>query len=228
MDNIKYIILDFGKVIAAPATGNWFITPKFLELVDMSKIDVEKFNQKVKLFNSFLSKKIRTEEEEYLMFFEFYQNILNSLEYPNTTRDLVQQLAMDFTYSSLKYSFYPGIEEELKSLSSNYKLLLLTDNWPCVRRILKEKGLDKYFEKIYVSSEVGCEKKDGIFFDYPINDYKINPGEGLFVDDNDSLLSIAEEKGLDVRLMVRGANKMVVSNHPIINSLNEIFNVKTL
>ena len=33
--NYKYIILDFGKVLAGPTTGEWFITPKFKELVDM-------------------------------------------------------------------------------------------------------------------------------------------------------------------------------------------------
>jgi len=227
MDNIKYIILDFGKVIAAPTTGNWFITPKFIELIDMNKIDISEFNKKAKFFDSILSRRVRTEEEEYLMFFEFYQNILNSIGY-DASRDIIQKIAEDITYNSSKYTFYPNIEEELIELSSKYTLLMLTDNWPCVRRILKEKGLDKYFKKIYVSSEVGCEKKDGIFFDYPIQDFRINPGEGLFIDDNESLLDIASSKGLDTRLMVRGANKMVVSNHPIINSLYEIFNIKTL
>lgn len=36
---IKYLILDFGKVLAYPTTGNWSITPKFIELVDLKKID---------------------------------------------------------------------------------------------------------------------------------------------------------------------------------------------
>ena len=42
--NYKYIILDFGKVIAGPTTGHWDITPKFLELIDINKINIEKFN----------------------------------------------------------------------------------------------------------------------------------------------------------------------------------------
>ena len=28
-NKIKYIILDFGNVLAYPVTGNWFITPDF-------------------------------------------------------------------------------------------------------------------------------------------------------------------------------------------------------
>ena len=35
----KYLILDFGKVLAGPTTGHWFITPKFLELVDMNYVN---------------------------------------------------------------------------------------------------------------------------------------------------------------------------------------------
>jgi len=41
----KYVILDFGKVLAGPTTGEWFITPKFKELVDMSLIDKEELNK---------------------------------------------------------------------------------------------------------------------------------------------------------------------------------------
>lgn len=33
------IILDFGRVLAYPPTGYWQITPKFLKLVDISKIN---------------------------------------------------------------------------------------------------------------------------------------------------------------------------------------------
>ena len=36
---IKYVLLDFGKVLAFPTTGNWNVTPKFLEIVDMNRID---------------------------------------------------------------------------------------------------------------------------------------------------------------------------------------------
>lgn len=225
-NEVKYIILDFGKVIAAPTTGSWFITPKFIELVDMSMIDVNLFNEKVKLFGNILSKKVKTYEEEYLMFFKFYDSILRSLDYPNLTKELIQKLAMDITYESTKYTMYPDVVEELERLSKDYTLIMLTDNWPCVRRILKEYGIYNYFSHIYVSSELGCEKKDGILFDYPIKNYGIEPGEAVFVDDNENLLDIARNKGLETRLMVRDANRVVTSNHTIINNLSEIFPVK--
>ena len=37
-DMEKYIILDFGKVLAYPPTGYWQITPKFLKLFENIKM----------------------------------------------------------------------------------------------------------------------------------------------------------------------------------------------
>ena len=50
----KYLILDFGKVIVYPTTGDWDITPKFLELIDISKLDIDKFNEVRKNYNYLL------------------------------------------------------------------------------------------------------------------------------------------------------------------------------
>ena len=43
--NYKYIILDFGNVVVAPTIGNWDITPKFIELIDINKMDIDKFKK---------------------------------------------------------------------------------------------------------------------------------------------------------------------------------------
>ena len=218
MNNIKYIILDFGKVLAAPTTGHWFITPKFTELIDMNEINEEDFNRAIKKYNYILDKKIITEEEEYESFCEFYKNILTELNYSKYNYSIVEQIAYDFTYNSTKYTMYEDVVNELDNLSKKYTLLLLSDNWPCAYRVLKEYGIYDYFDKIYISSVYGCQKSDGIFFDYPINDYKIEKGEAIFIDDNESLLDIACDKGLETRLMVRD-NKEVTSQHEIINNL---------
>ena len=62
---------------------------------------------------------------------------------------------------------------------------MLSDNWPCVIPYMKENKIYHYFDKIYVSSIYGVEKKDKVFFDYPLKDFNIKPGEALFIDDNE-------------------------------------------
>ena len=220
--NYKYIILDFGKVIALPTTGNWDITPKFLELIDINKIDYNTFLEARKKYSDILSEKVTTLEEEYDMFLRFYDGILSEINYPNHKKKK-KKIAYNRTYEFDKYTLCKNIKEELEVLSKKYILLLLTDNWPCVLDYLKQYDLDKYFDKIYVSSMYGVEKKDEVFFDYPIKDYNIKEGEALFIDDTEINLEIAKEKGLDVLLMDR-EHTVVDSKYQIIHDLYLHFN----
>lgn len=214
----KYIVLDFGKVIAAPTTGDWDITPKFLELININTIDIEKYMKYRRKYGNTLSSQITTLEEEYNTFYRFYSSILSHF---NISTDIIKEIAYDRTYNFDKYTLYDNIYEELKSLKEKYKLVLLTDNWPCVIDYLKRYNLYNYFDNIYISSFYGVEKKDKILFDYPINELNIKPGEALFIDDNESNLDIAKAKGFDVLLMDR-ENKIKESKYKIINNLDII------
>ncbi len=216
--NYKYIVLDFGKVIAAPTTGSWDITPKFKELIDTNKIDVDKFRKIIGKYKYILSEKVTILEEEYDMFVRFYENILNEIGY---SKDIAKMIAYDRTYNFDKYTLYDNIQVELKKLSEKYRLILLTDNWPCVIDYLKKYDLYDFFDNIYISSIYGVEKKDKVLFDYPINELNIKKGEALFIDDNESNLDIAKEKGFDVMLMDRD-NKIDESKYKIIDNLSNI------
>ena len=214
----KYIILDFGKVIAGPTTGYWDITPKFLELIDINKIDLNKFFEIRKKYGDILSEKVVNLEEEFDMFYRFYKSILDDFD---ISEDISKEIAYDRTYNTDKYSLYDNIYDELDDLKEKYKLLLLTDNWPCAIDYLNKYNLNDYFDKVYISSFYGVEKKDKLFFDYPINEYNIKDGEALFIDDNELNLDIALEKGLDVLLMDRD-NTITDSKYKIINDLSEV------
>lgn len=221
MENIKYIILDFGMVLAYPTTGNWHLTPKFLELIDISMLNKEDLKKSFENNKQILDEKILNLEEEYNMFFRFYNNILTECNYPNYTTEYAKQIAYDRTYGDTKYQLYDNVKEELESLSKKYKLILLTDNWPDVLVSLEKYGIAKLFDKVYVSSIYGQLKKDGIFFDNPINDFKIKKDEAIFIDDNEELLEIAKNKGLQVKLMNREGN-IKKSKFEIINNLIEL------
>jgi putative hydrolase of the HAD superfamily len=214
----KYIILDFGKVLAYPTTGNWFVTPKFLELIDIDFIDKDKLKIAIKNNINITKRKILNLDEEYTMFYEFYKNILNEIGIKN--EEITKKIANNITYKSDKYKLYDNVKDELKYLNKKYKLILLSDNWPCVKEILKENNLDNYFDKMYISSIFGYEKQDRKLFDYPIQKYNIKKGEALFIDDNELNLDIGKEKGFEVIQMSRNGN--VNSKYEIIHNLYEI------
>lgn len=220
---IKYIILDFGKVLAYPPTGYWQVTPKFLELVDITKIDTEKLKGSIKKYNSIIScgKKITNCQEEYVSMLEFYEKVLQECNI-NHYQNVAKEIAYNFVYEFDKYKLYDEVKKTLKELSINYKLILLSDNWPSVIEYMKENEIYNYFDKVYVSSIYGQQKKDEVFFDNPINDFNIENNEAIFIDDNESLLEIAVKKGLEARLMDR-KNKKENSRFKIIHNLKEIF-----
>lgn len=215
------MILDFGKVLCHPTTGYWLLPPIFFKLVDISKIDIDLFKEKYIEYHYITQRKVVNLEEEYQMFYEFYDNIFSNINYNDYKKEISHNIAYNLTYESDKYIFYENILDELKKLKEEYVLLLLSDNWPCAIRIMEEKGIYDYFDKIYISSIYGCEKSDRVFFDYPINDYNIKLGEAIFIDDNEKLLDIAHDKGLDVRLMDRD-NKIVKSKYKVIHDLYNI------
>ena len=217
----KYLILDFGKVLAYHKTGDWFITPLFLELIDMDKLNREDILKAMSNFSDILSRKATTLEEEYSIFYDFYKNTFNILNY-SVSEEILENLAIDFTYTDHKYGFYDDIYNELDILKNKYILILLSDNWPCCNPIMDERNLSKYFDKIYISSFYGTKKSNGDFFDILINEYNIKPGEAYFVDDNESLLDIAKEKNLDVRQMDR-EGVVVSSKHEIIHDLKYFY-----
>ena len=214
----KYLILDFGNVLAMPSGLDWDITPKMMELIDMDKLDIDLFKTQRQRFGKLLSEPMTTLEEEYDMFVRFYDLILSNCNYPNYTKELAEQIAYNRTYTNDKYKLCDGVIEELERLKKKYTLICLTDNWPCGTKYMKDNKLYDYFDKVYLSCEYGCLKSEKVFFDYPIKDYKIKKGEALFIDDNEINLDCAREKGMDVLLMDRYKEDKK-SKYKIINDL---------
>ena len=134
---VKYLVLDFGYVLFYPVSGDWFITPKFLELVDINKIDKEKLKKAVYSEDYFINRKMTTYEEEYEDFKLYYTAIFEKIGY-DISEKKIEEIVYNFAYECDKYNIYDGVKEELEMLSKKYTLIMLSDNWPCGNRMLKK------------------------------------------------------------------------------------------
>lgn len=218
----EYIILDFGLVLGKPKTGEWFITPNFFRILGTEKIDLKKLKFLFNKFNALISVKMTTREEEYESFKEFYYNVINEQNIVGNPKDQAEKLAQDFVYNEDKYVMYDDVYDFLSEASKENKLILLSDNWPCVYNILKRWNIYDFFTKLYISSEY-CElKKDGKFFDRPINEFGIKENEAIFIDDNPDLLDVAVKKKLCPILMDRANNYRQFNKYRRITKLNEV------
>lgn len=155
---LKYIILDFGRVLAYPPSRYWQITPKFLELVDISKIGTEKIKVSIKKHNNIIScgLKIINCQEEYAIMLEFYENVLQECSIKDY-KDIAKEIAYIFVYEFDKYKLYDDVKNVLQELSKDYKLILLSDNWPSVIEYMKKKIfiiiLKKYMFHLFMVSK---------------------------------------------------------------------------
>ena len=172
---VKYLVLDFGKVLAYPVSGNWFITPNFYKYVDKNKIKIE--DLKI-AFNQNAGKEIgdilENEKEEIEMFKNFYKKAFKQIKYENKNIDDISlNCAIDFVKNNDKYKLYDDTYLSLEKLSKKYKLICLSDNWPSGRRYMKDLKIYDLFEKVYISSDYGYTKKELLLFDHPIKDFDI-------------------------------------------------------
>lgn len=201
--NIKNIIFDIGGVLADPKSGHWFITTNFWNIVNKNWVDQEKLKNSLKKHLYLQTQVPKTELEEHNMFSNYYYEVLKDIEYPNLTMEIANKIADDCVYNDDKFIFYEDDKDVLEKLSKNYNLYIISNGWPSSFRVLKNKGLEKYFKGIIISSMYTTIKEEKLFNVF-LDSYKnINPKESLYIDDRRHILDKANEYGFNLLLMDR-------------------------
>ena len=95
--------------------------------------------------------------------------------------------------------------EMLEELRKSYKLYLLSNTNPIIMSWAfspqfseKGKGLDQYFDKMYLSYKIGIAKPHPQIFKYLIEDSGIIPSETLFIDDGIDNIEVGKALGMHV------------------------------
>lgn len=230
-NNIKAILFDSGRTLNIPRTGHWFITPNFFEIVNTSKFKYKQrlLNRGMRKACSYVNKirLVKTEEEEFQMFKEFYKIVLEESNYPNIEDQILCALAEDNVYNDEKFLFFDDVEPSLLKLSENYKLGIVSDTWPSLERVFINKGLKKYFSTFIMSSIYGSYKSEKVLFKIALEELNVKPHEAIFVDDSEINLIAAEEFGMVPILIDRYDTKGLKSKYPIIRSLYELVKLES-
>lgn len=164
-NNIKAILFDSGKVLNVPRTGHWFIPPKFFEYIDKEVFEFisrKKIKTAFRKANEYINsqKLIKTIDEEYEKFIEFYKIFADDIPKLNLTDEDVKNIAEDLVYNSKKYEFYDDAVQVIEDLSKKYKIGVVSDAWPSLKNVFKDAGLYEYFDTFIISSILGVVKPD--------------------------------------------------------------------
>lgn len=121
------------------------------------------------------------------------------------------------------FSIYPDVLPCLKALEKSGIRCVILSNWDSrVYEIIDGLGLRKYFEHIFVSSEIGYSKPNPRIFQHVLLKMELAPSEVLHVGD-DLMADVmgAEQAGLEFRLIWR-EKKPSGSDVKTISSLTQI------
>jgi putative hydrolase of the HAD superfamily len=200
MKDIKNILFDLGGVL--------YHIDYNLTKVAFEKLGVNDFNthfsqqQQNKLFDNLETGKISSKE--------FFSKMLEILPH-SSEEDIVDAwnaLLIGFTKENLKL---------LEYLSDKYKLYLLSNtNAIHIEKINNElqglfgyTALDEFFEKTYLSHEIGRRKPDIETFEWLLKDAGIKAEETLFIED--SIQHIESANKLGIKTVLWGSNKPITA-----------------
>ena len=214
----KNLFFDVGSTLLYPKTKEWFIPPNYKKI--LGNIDTNLFKKSIHK-NIFLldERNISTEEQEFEMFSKFYYNVLKDFNYSNITTEKIRNLAYDCVYNDDKFIFYKEVKRELKNLSKEYDMYIISDAWPSTYRILKNYGIYDLFKNVYISSDLGFKKSDKMLFEIALENISSND-INYFIDDRFELLKISERYGFIPIIIDRNDNEL--TNYIEVRNLTQL------
>ncbi|NMM53938.1 HAD family hydrolase [Paenibacillus aquistagni] len=224
---IKAILFDSGRVLNQPRTGHWFMPPKFFSYVDKNSFEQLETSSLQRAFQYSLTrlheqKYVRTEEEEYALFVQFYSDVAEQMPALQLSQQSIEGLAQDVVYNYDKFLFPDDVFEVVPRLSAAYSLGVVSDTWPSLERVFHQVGLREYFSTFIMSSMLGVSKPHERMYTTALEALNVQPHEAIFIDDNLVNLEGAKALGLQTVWMLRDHEQTVEGAYTSMRDLREL------
>jgi len=105
-------------------------------------------------------------------------------------------------YERIREEFFGGdvIDHEildfLRGLKSNYKVGLISNAWSGLRNYIVREKFDDAFHHMVISAEVGVAKPDPKIYHIALDQFQVQAGEAVFVDDFIENIEACEKLGM--------------------------------
>lgn len=190
-DQIKNILFDFGGVIISLSKRNAIAKFKEIGFLEIEQY-LGEFRQKG-IFLDYETGKLSPKE-----FYDSFRKIGNNA----ATNEQIDDAWKSFLIEIPQYKY-----ELLKELRSKYNVLLLSNTNPSIERWMRSsefsstgETIDCFFNKCFMSFEMGVAKPDEEIYIKLIDESKIKPSETLFLDDGLENIEVAKKLGFQVYL----------------------------
>lgn len=188
---VKNLLFDFGGVIVSLSKSNAINRFKEIGFPDIDNYLTEYRQEGI--FLDYETGKVNREE-----FLKEFRRLGNN----KATMEEIDSAWLAFLLDIPQYKY-----DLLKELRKKYNVYLLSNTNPSVSAWARSpkfspegKTIDDYFDKCYMSFEIGCAKPEKEIFEHIIKDANMKPEETLFFDDGPANIEAANKLGFQTYL----------------------------
>jgi len=181
---IKYIIFDLGGIVV-PESGNLI----FQKIANFLGTGIPK----LEILTKDLKPKTTTGE---ITLRDLYAEILKQLGKTNIKPDKVLKKHLEL-YKEYSTTQDKDILDLIKRLKERCSVVCLTNTETEVADLNRKDGLFDYFDKAFVSTEMGLRKPNPEIYSKVLNDLNCKPEETIFIDDKSENVKTAKRLGIN-------------------------------
>lgn len=223
LKKINTLIMDAGGVLVHPVHGDWNI-PVLYEayLGDYARdIPGEAWLEACRAEAALLREDVFIEdmEQEFELRRSYLENIAARLGW-QLDADVVKALALDFTWNTARYQWYPDVMPWLSRWHGRLHMGILSDAMPSFRYTVELHPSRQLLDALVVSTEIGACKPDSRMYAEICRRMNVRPADCLFVDDKPCNLTGAMEFGMQAVQMCRDA--LPAWDGPRVHNLSEL------
>ena len=90
----------------------------------------------------------------------------------------------------------PELAEFIKRNKDEYRFAILSASDVDLHPWLQQNNIDRYFDLVQTTNELGIAKSDPRFYESALDKLKLRPHEAIFVDDTQQYLCVAAKLGV--------------------------------
>jgi len=222
------VALDYGKVLAYPVSGNWLLPSNLPEVLGPYNVTrlashAQTMKENMRVAHGFLDANhlLHTEKEEFEQFKKFYRIVFGGCGFEGLDT-IAEELAQVIVYNDARVALFDDVLPGIRALKERWRVIVISDAWPSLRRILAVKGVLPLLDELVISCHYGHWKSDeGRLFHSAIEHHGVVPGETLFVDDSADNLIHANEIGFSTAQMDR-KGQLVTSEYHLVRNLDDV------
>jgi len=222
----RHIFFDVGYTLDMPASGDWYFTNRFNEIVGdriraCSEADIRRARAEAGKYIADHHLVREVEEEEACM--KHYYSIISDVLGLKLRNREVAEIAHDRATNMENYIPYPNVDKVLEKLSYYFSLGIISDTWPSIIDQLRYIGALPYLTSFTFSCDFGVFKPDPILFKDAIAKCGEPAEDTVFIDDQpENLLGAQELKITPILIATNPKAASFRSEFKQIRSLEEL------